>query len=115
MGWCRGVDIALWSEHFYEWTPDGVFDSIQRPLDLWFNYRGDCEDYAVLAGCVLATNTDRSLTLGFAGKEWQPPSHVVLSDGHDVYTSGVIFRDITLSEYIEYSDYDYVLPRRLGR
>lgn len=111
----RYFDIEEWSEEDYEYVEDpygGIGDYAKEPYKTEVD-GGDCEDYAVLvASWALSNGLDAELALCF--KWWSPvPKHAVCRADSNVYSTGDIYSDVTINEYIEESEYDWYLSRTL--
>lgn len=109
----RDFNPREWSRE-YEWEQDewnGWKDTLQPVGKTLTEQSGDCEDYAfVIASWAVTNGYDAKLGICFEGYRL---AHVVATDGWSVYSSGVIYTDTTLDEYIEKSDYDRIITRNI--
>lgn len=112
----RRLNFEKWSENFTweqdEW--DGWKDFAQTPQETLQSQRGDCEDYALLAAS-WSHARGRGASLAFCFPKGSPvPRHVVAADDvKRVYSSGTIHKNTSLHEYIEDSDYDWFIERKI--
>lgn len=109
-------DLDAWAEETYEWRPDpwnGVRDFAQPPAETVEAGRGDCEDFALVALSWARAQGRTDLGLGFCWSWPTPwPTHAIAFDDRRVYSSGRRY-DGSVDEWLEASDYDTVLTRRV--
>lgn len=108
------LDLEEWSREKYQWQQDGwngLKDFARDPAETVFIKRGDCEDYALVAASWGHYN-GYDVTLGFC-MDKVIPRHVVTEFDGDVYSSGVIYRDKTIEEFIEMSQFDWYIGRKV--
>lgn len=110
------LDLERWSEEVYEWEEDGWNgwkDFASDPVHTVWTNRGDCEDYALVAGS-WAYAHGYSMTFALCFQGYSPiPQHMVVSFKGNVYSSDGIRFDTTLEEYIEESKYDHHITRNI--
>lgn len=113
----EGFDLRDWSATSYDWSRDpwnGYRDFAKRPEETIADGAGDCEDYALVAASWALAHGRSGVGLGFCWEWPYPwPRHVIAFDETNVYSSG----DITegaVNDYLERSEYDYCLRRRIG-
>ena len=111
-----GFDLDAWADETYEWNPDpwnGVRDFVQPPRETVDGGRGDCEDFALVALSWARAQDRDGLGLGFCWAWPYPwPTHAIAFDEERVYSSGERFEG-AVDEWLDQSDYDYVLTRRV--
>lgn len=111
----KDIDIEQWSRE-YSWESDewnGFKDFTQAPSITYEEKHGDCEDYAMVVLSWLKANDRDAHMLVLWQKGDIAASHVAVYDGRDVYSSGSIFRDCTVHDYVERSKYSHVLNRKV--
>lgn len=110
-------DIEEWSSSVYEWKNDpwnGYRDFAKRPAETVSDGEGDCEDYALVAASWALSQGHQGVGLGFCWKRPYPwPRHAIAFDNDYVYSSGKICQE-SVGKYIDRSQYDYCLRRRLS-
>ena len=113
-------DLRTWSREEYKWRGEGWTpwnDTVQRPSETVLSGRGDCDDYAFVAAS-WALARDRPgvgiAVMGhYVGGVVPRPTHMVAyDDAPTVYSSGSIYDDMTVREYVDrFEDYDWYLAR----
>jgi hypothetical protein len=109
--------LGRWSDREYEWTRDawnGVRDFAQPPRTTYEECRGDCEDYALVAACVLVSRGRTNLHFAVVTSR-VIPEHFVLYDTERerVYSSGIV-HEKTLDEYVADSRYERSISRPIA-
>lgn len=111
-----GVNLHHWSESDYVWIQDdlnGYADTVRDPRATYERGEGDCEDYALVAACVLHSRGCLNLKFVVLSRGYLP-EHTVLYDAnrHRVYSSGQI-HDQSLEEYLDSVEYTRYWTRRV--
>lgn len=108
------LDLQTWSETEYEWEQDewnGYADFLTAPEKTVESGRGDCEDYAFVAAS-WAHRRYNNVQIAICFNDGNPiPRHMVAWFNGDVYSSGTIHKDTSISEYVADSQYDWHLTR----
>lgn len=110
------LDLESWSRAEYDWVSDawnGFRDFAKPPSKTLDDEEGDCEDYALVAASWALANDRPGVGLAFCiekPKVW--PTHVIAFDDERVYSSGNISAE-SVESWLEGSDYDYALRRRI--
>lgn len=111
----RRLNFERWSKEFV-WEQDewgGWLDVAQKPQETLHAVRGDCEDYALVAAS-WAYARRRGASIAFCFPKGSPiPRHVVAADNSRVYSNGNIYEDTSLDEYIQQSDYEWYINRKI--
>jgi hypothetical protein len=111
----KHVDIEHWSDE-YEWRQDpwnGIKDFMRPPAETLEHASGDCEDYAMVVVSHHVAN-DIPVWVAVCWVEGDIiPSHFVAYDEDNVYSSGTIYEDTTLEEYLPQEEYKRTLSRRV--
>lgn len=103
----------------YEWTSDqwnGLMDYARPITQTLERQTGDCEDYALVVASILARDQAETIGFGFCLKRYylMPiPRHVIAYDNRDIYSSGTVYNDTDVTDYIADSQYNFVLRRRV--
>lgn len=112
----RRLNFDRWSKGF-EWEQDGwngLKDVAERPQVTISMQSGDCEDYALVAASWAYARQRHPVKLAFCFPEGSPiPRHVVAADKYRVYSSGEIYEDTSVEEYVEQSKYGWCLERKI--
>lgn len=110
------LDLESWSRTEYDWVSDpwnGLRDFAKPPSETLEEAEGDCEDYALVAASWALANDRNDVGIAFCiqkPKFW--PTHVIAFDDEHVYSSGYISSS-SVDSWLEGSDYDYALRRRI--
>lgn len=109
------LDLEEWSEEF-EWEQDGwngYKDFASKPAETVRTGRGDCEDYALVAAS-WAYDRGYPMVLVWLFKGYSPmPRHMVVWFKGNIYSSGNIFEGMSVSDYVEQSEYDWCLEHKI--
>lgn len=108
-------NLLYWSTHEYEWERDplyGLYDTARAPSETIEEGKGDCVDYTRVVASYVYHRTEQPVKLHALFK-WSigEPGHMVVSDGDHVYSSGEIWRDTTIEEYCDQSEYSVFVTR----
>lgn len=122
------MDLHHWSSDEYSWDQDGKLDFVSRPESTYLSDSGDCEDYALVVLCAIFSKAKYSdigqysgmsdaselgdINLCVCGEGWRP-THVVVEARGRVYSSGEIFTNTGLEEFIDQTDYDWGRRRKV--
>lgn len=122
------LNLHHWSHDVYSWDSDGRLDFVSYPEFTYFYQSGDCEDYALVVLCTIFSKAKYSqagqygqvsdasglgeINLCVCGQGYKP-NHAVVEARGRIYSSGEIYNNTTLEEFIEQTDYDWGKRRRV--
>jgi hypothetical protein len=113
------LDMVTWSDDYYDYKRDRgwwIFgDWIQEPKETILRGKGDCEDYAIVAAS-WNLREGKDVWFGWMWEGvWPPyPTHVIAFTDRSVFSSGRIFWDTDVSEYIEMTKYTHYVSRKVS-